>query len=152
LIRHQDGFLLVLWAIRILFLLLIYLFLARVIRALLRDLRAAAREPDVRPGRLVVLASRLGLSLDAATVDHGLRPEAASEARQVVERCRALGVACSVLTVDVRAARGRHVSWQDAARRNRGVHPEVKPVTNRLLKRMRFSARPALQGGGMATE
>ena len=56
----MDGFLLVLWAIRILFLLLIYLFLARVIRALLRDLRAAAREPDVRPGRLVVLASPSG--------------------------------------------------------------------------------------------
>ena len=42
--RLMDGFLLVLWAVRILFLLLIYLFLARVIRALLRDLRAAARE------------------------------------------------------------------------------------------------------------
>jgi hypothetical protein len=56
----MDGFLLVLWAVRILFLLLIYLFLARVIRALLRDLRAAAREPDVRPGRLVVLASPSG--------------------------------------------------------------------------------------------
>jgi hypothetical protein len=56
----MDGFLLVLWAVRILFLLLIYLFLARVIRALLRDLRAAAREPEVRPGRLVVLASLSG--------------------------------------------------------------------------------------------
>ena len=56
----MDGFLLVLWAVRILFLLLIYLFLARVIRALLRDLRAAAREPEVRPGRLVVLASPSG--------------------------------------------------------------------------------------------
>jgi hypothetical protein len=56
----MDGFLLVLWAVRILFLLLIYLFLARVIRALLRDLRAAAHEPEVRPGRLVVLASPSG--------------------------------------------------------------------------------------------
>jgi hypothetical protein len=56
----MDGFLLVLWAVRILFLLLIYLFLARVIRALLRDLRAAAREPEVRPGRLFVLASPSG--------------------------------------------------------------------------------------------
>jgi len=46
----------------------------------------------------------------------------------------------------------RSEAWQDAARRNGGVHPDVKPVTNRLLKRMRFSARPALQGGGMATE
>lgn len=56
----MDGFLLVLWAVRILFLALIYLFLARVIRALLVDVRAAAREPDVRPGRLVILASPSG--------------------------------------------------------------------------------------------
>ena len=56
----MDGFLLVLWAIRILFLALVYLFLARVVVALLRDLRAAAREPDVRPGRLVIVASPSG--------------------------------------------------------------------------------------------
>jgi len=30
------------------------------------------------------------------------------------------------------------------------VHPAVKPVTNRLLKRMRAAARPALEGAGMA--
>jgi hypothetical protein len=53
----MDGFLLVLWAVRLLFLGLIYLFLARVIRVLLRDLRAAAREPADRPGRLIVLES-----------------------------------------------------------------------------------------------
>jgi pSer/pThr/pTyr-binding forkhead associated (FHA) protein len=53
----MDGFLLVLWAVRLLFLGLLYLFLFRVIRALLRDLRAAAREPTMRPGRLVVLES-----------------------------------------------------------------------------------------------
>jgi pSer/pThr/pTyr-binding forkhead associated (FHA) protein len=53
----MDGFLIVVWAVRLLFLGLIYLFLARVIAALLRDLRAAAREPTERPGRLVVLAS-----------------------------------------------------------------------------------------------
>jgi hypothetical protein len=56
----MDGFILVLWAVRLLFLALIYLFLARVIRALLRDLRAAAREPVDRPGRLVVLESPAG--------------------------------------------------------------------------------------------
>ena len=56
----MDGFLLVLWAVRLLFLGLIYLFLARVIRALLRDLRAAAREPADRPGRLIVLVSSPG--------------------------------------------------------------------------------------------
>lgn len=56
----MDGFALVLWGVRLLFLLLLYLFLARVIRALLRDLRAAAREPADRPGRLVVLESPSG--------------------------------------------------------------------------------------------
>jgi hypothetical protein len=56
----MDGFLIVVWAVRLLFLGLIYLFLARVIAALLRDLRAAAREPGERPGRLVVLASPSG--------------------------------------------------------------------------------------------
>lgn len=56
----MDGFTLVLWGIRLLFLLLLYLFLARVIRVLLRDLRAAAREPVQRPGRLVVLESPAG--------------------------------------------------------------------------------------------
>jgi len=40
-------------------------------------------------------------------------------------------------------------AWQDAAQRNGGVHPDVKPVRNRLLKRMRLAARPALQGAGM---
>jgi hypothetical protein len=53
----MDGFTLVLWGVRILFLLLLYVFLARVVRALMRDLRAAAREPVDRPGRLVVVES-----------------------------------------------------------------------------------------------
>jgi dihydroxy-acid dehydratase len=44
----------------------------------------------------------------------------------------------------------REAEWRDAAARNGGIHPDVKPVTNRLLKRMRFSARPALEGAGMA--
>jgi pSer/pThr/pTyr-binding forkhead associated (FHA) protein len=56
----MDGFTLVLWGVRILFLLLLYLFLARVMRALLRDLRAAARETADRPGQLVVLESPSG--------------------------------------------------------------------------------------------
>lgn len=56
----MDGFTLVLWGLRLLFLLLLYIFLARVIRALVRDLRAAARETIDRPGRLVVLESPAG--------------------------------------------------------------------------------------------
>ncbi len=46
----------------------------------------------------------------------------------------------------------RSKAWQEAALQNGGVHPKVNPITNRLLKRMRASARPALQGGGMAVE
>ena len=56
----MDGFLLVLWGVRLLFRGLIYLFLYRVIRALLRDLREAAREPVERLGRLVILESPSG--------------------------------------------------------------------------------------------
>jgi pSer/pThr/pTyr-binding forkhead associated (FHA) protein len=56
----MDGFLLVLWAVRILFLVLLYLVLARIVRALLRDLRAAAREPGASLGRLIVVASPAG--------------------------------------------------------------------------------------------
>jgi dihydroxy-acid dehydratase len=41
-------------------------------------------------------------------------------------------------------------AWRAAAEKTGGVHPAVKPVTNRLLKRMRAAARPALQGAGMA--
>jgi dihydroxy-acid dehydratase len=47
----------------------------------------------------------------------------------------------------VQAARAER--WQEAAARNGGRHPDVKPVTNRLLRRMRASARPALAGAGM---
>ena len=56
----MDGFLVTLWAIRLLFLALLYLFLFAVARTLLRDLRAAAREPGVELGRLVVVASPSG--------------------------------------------------------------------------------------------
>ena len=53
----MDGFLIVIWAVRLLFLALLYLVLYRVIRTLLRDLRAAAREPGTALGRLIVVDS-----------------------------------------------------------------------------------------------
>ncbi len=56
----MDPFLLVIWIVRLLFLGLLYLFLARVVSSLLRDLRAAAREPGASPGRLIVVESPAG--------------------------------------------------------------------------------------------
>ncbi len=56
----MDGFLLSLWIARLAFLGLLYVFLFAVVRVLLRDLRAAAREPGSELGRLVVVASPEG--------------------------------------------------------------------------------------------
>jgi dihydroxy-acid dehydratase len=46
----------------------------------------------------------------------------------------------------------RQNTWRDAAQRNGGVHPDARPVTNRLLARMRRAARPALEGAGLTTD
>jgi dihydroxy-acid dehydratase len=45
----------------------------------------------------------------------------------------------------------RAAAWRAAAGGNGGVHPDVTPVTDRMLARMRATALPALLGGGMAT-
>jgi dihydroxy-acid dehydratase len=45
----------------------------------------------------------------------------------------------------------RAAAWRAAAEHNGGVHPDVTPVTDRVLMRMRATALPALLGGGMAT-
>ena len=45
----------------------------------------------------------------------------------------------------------RMKEWQAATDANGGLHPSVRPVTNRVLKRMRATARPPLKGAGMAT-
>jgi hypothetical protein len=69
-----DAAVLAIWVVRILFLALLYAFLWTVVRTLLRDLRAAAREPSAELGRLIVVASPRGepaqgavFSLDAVT-------------------------------------------------------------------------------------
>jgi FHA domain len=69
-----DGITLSLWLLRLVFLLFLYLFLFAVVRVLVRDLRAAAREPEVELGRLFVVASPGGepragtaITLDAIT-------------------------------------------------------------------------------------
>ncbi|MEK7571609.1 MAG: dihydroxy-acid dehydratase [Patescibacteria group bacterium] len=43
----------------------------------------------------------------------------------------------------------RTKAWKQVVKENGGIHPSVKPITNRLLKRMRATARPALEGAGM---
>ncbi len=70
----MDGTVVAIWVLRLLFLAGIYAFLWAVVRVLLRDLRAAAREPSAELGRLVVVASPsgepavgAGFSLDAVT-------------------------------------------------------------------------------------
>ncbi len=44
----------------------------------------------------------------------------------------------------------RSAAWQAAVESNGGTHPDAVPVTHRVLKRMRATALPALDGGGMA--
>ena len=68
----MDPFLLTVWVIRLLFLALLYVFLFRIARALVGDLRAAARERGAELGRLVVVSAPSGepeegtsLALDA---------------------------------------------------------------------------------------
>ncbi|NNN04256.1 MAG: dihydroxy-acid dehydratase, partial [Acidimicrobiaceae bacterium] len=46
----------------------------------------------------------------------------------------------------------RTTSWRARSDANGGVHPAVTPVTHRVLRRMRSSARSALEGGGMASD
>ncbi len=50
---------------------------------------------------------------------------------------------------DPKIAKKRKIAWKKAAKDNDGIHPEVQKIDNRLLKRMRATARPALQGAGM---
>src|SRR5436190_8947627 len=65
--------------------------------------------------------ARLGLTLEVAAIDHGLRAEARREIDLVRDRADALGLAFSAVSVDVagerRARRG--LSLQDAAREAR---------------------------------
>ncbi len=64
------------------------------------------------------LRARLGLTLEVAAVDHGLRADACREIDLVRERAGALGLPFAAVAVDVAAERRgrRGVSLQDAAR------------------------------------
>lgn len=70
----MDAAVVAIWVLRLLFLALLYAFLWFVVRALVRDLRSAAREPTMELGRLVVTGSPSGepapgvsFALDAIT-------------------------------------------------------------------------------------
>jgi hypothetical protein len=63
----MDAAVLAIWVLRLLFLGLLYAFLWLVVRALVRDLRAAAREPTRELGRLIVVASPGGEPPTGAT-------------------------------------------------------------------------------------
>src|SRR4051812_7579317 len=64
-----------------------------------RVLVACSGGPDSRS--LLQALLPLGLELQVASVDHGLRPEAQEEAAGVVAEARRLGLAASVLTITV---------------------------------------------------
>lgn len=49
---------------------------------------------------------------------------------------------------DESTAATRLAAWQARVEANGGVHPDATPVTHRVLKRMRATAHPALEGGG----
>jgi len=51
---------------------------------------------------------------------------------------------------DPAVLQARSDGWRAAAAANNGIHPDVTPVTSRVLVRMRATARPALLGGGMS--
>jgi dihydroxy-acid dehydratase len=57
---------------------------------------------------------------------------------------------CIELT-DPATLEARTTAWHDAAATNGGQHPLVRPVTSRLLRRMRAAASTAIEGAGMAT-
>ena len=56
----MDAAVLAIWVLRLIFLAMLYGFLWMVVRALVRDLRSAAKEPTIELGRLVVVASPSG--------------------------------------------------------------------------------------------
>ena len=65
----MDPAVAIVWILRLTFLALLYAVLVGVTRVLLRDLRAAAREPGSALGRLVVIASEVAEPRSATVFD-----------------------------------------------------------------------------------
>ena len=69
---------------------------------------------------LRVLTPRLDLTLQALSVNHGLRPEAEEDAACALTACRRLDIPCAVRLADVRAlAAAEGLGLEDAGRRAR---------------------------------
>lgn len=69
---------------------------------------------------LRVLAPRLGLTLHALSIDHGLRQESAEDAECTRQLCRNLNIPCAVRQADVRGmTESGGIGIEDAARRLR---------------------------------
>lgn len=69
---------------------------------------------------LHLLTPRMGLTLHALSIDHGLRAESAQDAEFVLHFCKNLGIACAVQQADVRALAASHkIGIEDAARKLR---------------------------------
>ena len=64
----MDAFSAVLWILRLVFVLCLYLFLFVVVRSLWRDLRSAVASAAPSVGRLIVLASPLGRPAPGASI------------------------------------------------------------------------------------
>lgn len=115
---------------------------------------------------LADIAPQRGLTLEAATVDHGLRPESQAEATQVAAACAQLGVAHRVLVWDgwtgtgnlqaaARAARAQLLAdW--ARERDLGAiclgHTQDDQAETLLLRLMRGSGVDGLAAMAERTE
>lgn len=76
---------------------------------------------------LHLLAPRLGLTLHALSVDHGLRAESAQDADFVVQLCNCLNIPCTVRQADVLGlAASNKIGTEDAARKLRYALLEQK--------------------------
>src|SRR5688500_12168378 len=82
----MDAAILAIWVLRLIFLAMLYVFLWMVVRALVRDLRSAAREPTVELGRLVVVASPSGAPAPAAAFALAALPSPGRDANHALVR------------------------------------------------------------------